>query len=168
MIESQAELTAMFERQLLLLRELVRDLLQCTAAYADMDLEEVYWHLAEQASLCDQFRRTQIERLRAWEEWGHEPTVGENQLNDWISEVEPEVTRSLQRVLTEIALTEGHSRHLNRVRETLYDGSRRTLNLLANAVAILNAYPEPLLAGQLNTSVNQLSLFSSLTISTAP
>jgi hypothetical protein len=45
MIESQTEVTAMFERQLLSLRELVRDLLQCTADYADMDLEEVYWHL---------------------------------------------------------------------------------------------------------------------------
>jgi hypothetical protein len=152
-----------FERQLLLLCELVRDLLLCRTDYASMGLEEIYWHLAEQASLCDQFRRIQIERSRAWVQTGQEPTASENQINDWMREVGSEISRSLQRVLTEVALTEGHSRHLNRVQETVLDGSRRTLNLLANAVAVLNAQPAAMLVSQANptTSIDQLSLFSS-------
>jgi hypothetical protein len=152
----------MFERQLLLLRELVCDLLLCRTDYASMSLEEIYWHLAEQASLCDQFRRFQIERPRSWVEAGQETIASENQINDWMSPVGSEISRSLQRVFAEISLTEGHSRHLNRVQETLLDGSRRTLNLLANAVAILNAQPAEMLVSSLNptASIDQLTLFS--------
>ena len=163
MTHPAAGVSPIFERQLLLLRELVRDLLLCRTDYASMSLEEIYWHLAEQASLCDQFRRIQIELARAFLEAGQESTAGENQINDWMSEVGSEIGRSLQRVLTEIALTEGHSRHLNRVQETLLDGSRRTLNLLANAVATLTARPVAILDSQEDptTSIDQFSLFSS-------
>jgi hypothetical protein len=108
-----------------------------------MNLEEIYWHLAEQASLCGQFRRFQIERPDVWLETSQEPTASESQIDDWLSEIGSEITRSLKRVLTEIALTEGQARHIDRVQRVLADGSRRTLNILTNAVAAVSVMHQP-------------------------
>jgi hypothetical protein len=135
-------LTETIEKQLVLLRELAGELHASSSARAGMELDEVYAHLSKQAWICDQLREIGADRQAA----GVTPCLPplESQLNSWIGTIGPELTESLRQVLAELAVTAGQTQHLHRVQRVLADGSRRTLNILTNAVAMFSAiYPWP-------------------------
>jgi len=150
-----ASFKEVLERQLTLLRALANELLVCRDAYVSMNLEAIYSHLAKQISLCDELRRVEADRSAAWRAASSQgasnatelPAV-DRELNSWMAALEPEVTASVRRLLKELELVEGQVRHLNRVQMVLLDGSRRTLNILSNALGAFSAtYARPAFAG---------------------
>jgi hypothetical protein len=92
---------------------------------------------SDQCLLCDQLRSLSTQKAS---------TQIESQLNSWMASIESELTGSLRRIVAELAVTEGQERHLHRVQKVLLDGSRRTLNILTNAVAMLSITFPPALA----------------------
>ncbi|MBZ5503160.1 MAG: hypothetical protein LAN59_13140 [Acidobacteriia bacterium] len=130
-------LVEVLERQLSLIRELASDLIACRASYVAMDLDGIYQHVAVQDALCEKLRQAAAQRSIAWQSAA--AAMGLSSAGDapgtWIASLDPELAARLRRVLTELALTEGQVRHLNQVHLTVVEGSRRTLSVLANALA---------------------------------
>jgi hypothetical protein len=132
-----ASLTDTIERELGLLRELAGDLIACRAAFTGMDLDAIYVHIAKQAMLCQKLQKAEEERIKAWQEGAAHAgnlTPG-GDLRAWIQSLDPPVALRLRALLTELVVAEGEVRNLNRVHTLLIDGSRKTLNVLTNALA---------------------------------
>jgi len=147
-----AELVSLMEtleRKLGLFRELTSELVDARPAFVKMELDEIYSHIAKQKQLCEQIRKTEESSAEAWKAVrpvGHEPPR-EAELPVWLNSIDVESADQFRRLLTDIALAEGELRHQNRINITLVDGSRRTLNVLGNALAAFSptySLPAPL------------------------
>ena len=135
-----ANLTDTIERELNLLRELAGDLIACRTAFTGMDLDAIHMHVAKQAMLCEKLQKVEAERATAWQtgaQRGGLPTPG-GAVRAWIQSLDPPVAARLRELLTELVVAEGEVRNLNRVHTLLIDGSRKTLNVLTNALAAFN------------------------------
>ena len=131
------QLVSTFERQLSLLTELEHELVACRAAFTGMDIDKIYGHLAKQAMLCEKLREVKAENAVAWQAASQiVPLPAEGiDLAALIKTLEPSLANRLRQILTKLALAEGNVRHLNHVHQVYIDGSRRTLNILSNALA---------------------------------
>jgi hypothetical protein len=145
-------LTDMLESRLSLLRELARELVVCRRAYVAMDLEAIYGHIERQSAACRDLREAEESRSRAWQAVSAtlEESSTDRDLETSIETLRPDMAAHLRRVLSESALAEDEIRHLNQANTVLIDGSRRTLNVLANVlVAFSPTYARPADATQL-------------------
>jgi hypothetical protein len=141
-----AHLTKTIQAELSLLRELAGDLIACRKSFAGMDLEAIYEHVARQALLCEKLQLIGRERLTAWqaEFAGRSQPANATDLRVWIESLEPDLGRNMRELLTQLALAEGEVRNLNHVHTLFLNGSRRTLNVLANALAAFSpTYSQP-------------------------
>jgi hypothetical protein len=141
------QLTDAVEAQVRLLRELAGDLSECRTAYAAMDLDGIYAHVAAQTSLCERLCEAEKARAAAWQAVcvalrAHSNGAGSRDvgagLQEWISRIDPAIAERLRRALTEMALAEGQVRHLHRAHAVMLEGSRRTIDMLANALAMFS------------------------------
>jgi len=138
-----AEFAASVRRELLLLRDLAADLIACRKALTGSDLERIYEHVARQSALSEQLSAAQQDRRRAWNALATASVSArkntgasiEPDLHSTINALDPESAAEIRSLLTELALAEGEVRNLNRIHTLLLDGSRRTLNVLSNALA---------------------------------
>ena len=154
---SQAEiafgrLTETLESRLCLLRDLARELVVCRRAFMAMDLEAIYGHIERQSAVCHDLRGAEESRSRAWQAVSAslEQSSTDSDLQASMETLRPDMAAHLRRVLSESALAEGEIRHLNEAHTVLIDGSRRTLNVLANVlVAFSPTYARPADAAQL-------------------
>lgn len=131
-------LSETIECELSLLRELAGDLIACRSAFVGMDIEAIYAHIGRQAKLCEKLRQAGQERARAWQAEFKSPMQpqGKKDIRSWIKSLDPAVGQRMRELLTELALAEGEVRNLNRVHTLFLEGSRRTLNVVANALAV--------------------------------
>lgn len=141
------QLTDAVEVQVRLLRELASDLNACRGAYAAMDLDAIYRHVASQTSLCERLRQVDLERAAAWraahaalrpQANGRAGADASADLKDWIASVDTGLAERLRRALTDMAIAEGQVRHLHRAHAVMLEGSRRTIEMLANALAMFS------------------------------
>jgi len=141
-----AKLTQTIQLELGLLRELASDLIACRTAFTGMDLDSIYLHIAKQAKLCEKLQTVGQERSTAWqaEFTGQGQPIDEKELRNWLDGLDPATGRQMRELLTQLALAEGEVRNLNRVHTLFLNGSRRTLNMLANALAAFSpTYSQP-------------------------
>jgi flagellar FlgN protein len=134
------KLTEVLERKLKLLHELSEELTACRHAFVTMDLESIYLHIDAQTNTCEKLKRVEIERAAVWSALStsrNEPANG-GTLSSWIKSLDAEAGNRLRRVLTALAVAEGEIRHLNHSHSVLLDGTKRTLNILSNAMATLS------------------------------
>ena len=130
-------LTESLERKLVLLRELAEELATCRPAFMTMDLDGIYLHITKQTAICEQLRITDEAIDATWKTATAIlglPSI-DGDLRAWMGKIGAEKTNRFRQVLTEFAVAEGEVRHQNRLHITLVDGSRRTLNVLGNALA---------------------------------
>ncbi len=131
------KLTEVLERQLGLLHDLAGELTTCRPAFAAMDLEGIYLHIKRQTEICEKLRDVEEVRMIAWNDACASlnlPSIDGN-LRGWIADLEGEDAARFRGLLTELAIAEGEVRHQNRMHINLVDGSRRTLDILDNALA---------------------------------
>jgi hypothetical protein len=126
------------EKQVVILRDLAEELAASIGTCENMDLDEIYRHLSKQVWLCDQLQELGRDIPTEAPGLELEAAPAEAALHSWMTEIEPEIAQSLGRVLAELAATEGQVRNIHRARAVLTAGSRRTLNILTNAVAMLS------------------------------
>jgi len=137
MLPELASLLAALDHQLSLLRQLSAELVACRPAFGTMNLEAIYSHISAQAAICEKLQRAEEERASAWQKASlklDRPSVN-GDLRRWVDVLEQDMVDRFRRVLTELALAEGEVRRLNQIHTVLVDGSRRTLNVLANALS---------------------------------
>lgn len=141
------QLTDAVEAQVRLLGELAGDLSSCRRAYAAMDLDAIYAHVAAQTSLCHRLLEAEAGRAAAWQAVcvalrahsnGSATQDMGTGLQKWLVTVDPVLAERLRRALTEMALAEGQVRHLHRAHAVMLEGSRRTIDMLANALAMFS------------------------------
>jgi hypothetical protein len=124
---------ATIEQQLILLREFADEVLVCSEKCSQMDLNEIYARISKQVWLCDQLRHPEKNLSRPLTR-----SSFEEQLDSWVGEIGCELTESLGGMLAQLSVTEGQTQNVHRVQKVLADGTRRTLNILTNAVAMLS------------------------------
>ena len=133
------ELGDSIRSELLLLRDLAGDLIACRKAFTGSDLDRIYEHISRQADLSSKLIVAQKDRLRVWNAIAVatvNPTDAEEpNLRSSMDSLDAPTAAHLRSLLTELALAEGEVRNLNRVHSLLLEGSRRTLNILSNALA---------------------------------
>lgn len=134
-----AKLIDILERKLKLLHDLAEELGACRSAFVSMDLDAIYMHIAEQTRICQKLKLVEEERAMAWNALATSPNEPMNggTLSSWVGSLEPIAGSRLRRVLTALAVAEGEIRHLNHTHSVLLDGTRRTLQILGNAMATL-------------------------------
>jgi len=135
-----AKLTDTLERKLRLLHELGEELNACRSAFVSMNLEAIYLHIDAQANTCQKLQIVEEERSAVWSALSLSPEEPANggTLSSWIKSLDAETGTRLRRVLTALAVAEGEIRHLNHSHTVLLDGTKRTLNILSNAMATLS------------------------------
>jgi hypothetical protein len=142
-----AQLTETIEAQARLLRELASDLSESQSAYVAMNLEAIYSHAAAQTELCERLRGAERARASAWRAAraalpmdlsDAETGRAGSELKNWIAESDPALAERLRRALTDMALAEGQVRHLHQAHTVMLEGSRRTIQMLANALTIFS------------------------------
>lgn len=141
-----AQLTQTIQAELSLLRELAGDLIACRKSFVGMDLEAIYAHVAKQSALCEKLQLISRERVAAWQAQfpGHTQPSSEPDLVAWLESLDPEIGRRMRELLTQLALAEGEVRNLNHIHTLFLNGSRRTLNVLANALTAFSpTYSQP-------------------------
>jgi hypothetical protein len=139
-------LVSTFERQLALLTELEAELVACRSAFSSMDIDRIYGHLAKQGMLCEKLREAKAENAIAWHAASQiVPLPAEGMdIVALIKTLPAPLANRLRQIVTKLALAEGNVRHLNHVHQVYIDGSRRTLNILSNALAsVAPTYPAP-------------------------
>jgi len=123
---------AALETQLDLSRKLKTEIAESRAAYAAWDLDAIYRHIGAQAVLCLQLQNNS-EAMRP----GHEPPAAPGG-GDMVQVVTRPGARDGSRVselLAELAAVQREIRELNSEQTIIVDGSRRTLQMMANALA---------------------------------
>jgi len=133
-------------RELSLVRDLVHDLVACRKAFIKMDLEEIHTHVAKQAALCEDLRRTRAERAESWQTTfpGAGQSSAEQGLRVGLTDLDPALASRIREVITQLSLAENEIRNLNQVHRCMLAGSKRTLNVLTNALlGLLPTYTLP-------------------------
>jgi hypothetical protein len=140
-----ANLTNALEHKLALLHELMGELRACRGAYVGMNLEAIYAHTAQQTTICEKLRNIESERAMAWKAASASggQTANQGTLSSWVQTLEPAVGQQFRHLLTDLAVAEGEVRHINQVHRVLLEGTRRTLHVLANAMATLTPMYAP-------------------------
>jgi hypothetical protein len=121
-----AELLASIEKRLHLSLDLKQELIASRAAYAARNLDAIYYHIGAQSLLCMQLQQS-----------GDVKRAGQNTLaasSVAVSYSSPFASRQ-QELLVELAAAEQEIRELNLQLIVLVKGSRRTFNMIANAMA---------------------------------
>lgn len=152
-------LADLLERKLKLLHELSEELTACRSAFVSMDLEAIYAHIGAQASTCQQLKVVEDERSAVWRvlSTSQSEPLNAGTLSSWIKSLEPEAGNRLRKALTALAVAEGEIRHLNHSHMVLLDGTKRTLNILSNAMATLSPiYGPPRARNDLRRARTQL------------
>jgi hypothetical protein len=142
------ELGDSIRSELLLLRDLAGDLIACRKAFTGSDLDGIYEHISRQADLSEKLIAAQRHRGEVLNKSLVASTNprgdSEPSLRSLMDTLDAPTAVHLRSLLTELALAEGEVRNLNRVHSLLLDGSRRTLNILSNALAAFApTYPQP-------------------------
>ena len=144
-------LTELAEARARLLRELTVDLETSRSAYATMDLEGIYRHVAAQSAICEQLH--QIER-------GHSRSTTDNEEPSKLVTGRPEhatcvatgnaaLVERLRKALADMALAEGRARQVHRAHALMLEGMRRTFQTMANALMMFSpVYSRPAQAGK--------------------
>jgi hypothetical protein len=145
MSQEITNLTNALERKLTLLHELTEELCACRAAFVGMNLEAIYAHIAKQAQICEQLREIESTRAVAWQAISSSVSEPANNgtLSSWVESLEPAIGTRLRQALTGLAVAEGEVRHVNHIHSILLQGTRRTLNMLSNAMATLSPIYAP-------------------------
>jgi hypothetical protein len=137
--ENHNSLSAL-ETQLDLSRKLKLEIAESRAAYAAWDLDAIYRHIGAQAVLCLQLQNNS-EAMRP----GHEPPAAPG--GDAVRVAAKPDARDGSRVsklLAELAAVQREIRKLNCEQTIIVDGSRRTLHMMANALATFSpTYDRP-------------------------
>lgn len=152
-------LADLLERKLKLLHELSEELTACRSAFVSMDLEAIYAHISAQTFTCQQLKVVEDERSAVWSALSASPSepINAGTLSSWIKSLDPESGNRLRRVLTALAVAEGEIRHLNHSHTVLLDGTKRTLNILSNAMATLSPiYGPPRARNELQSAGRRL------------
>jgi hypothetical protein len=140
-----ANLTNVLELKLALLHELTGELRACRGAYVGMNLEAIYAHTTTQTVILEKLRNNELQRAMAWNataaSCGRPAENGT--LSSWIQTLEPALGQQFRHLLTDLALAEGEVRHINHIHTVLLEGTRRTLHVLANAMATLEPMYTP-------------------------
>ena len=149
MAPNPTELGELIRRELVLLRDLSADLIACRKAFTGSDLERIYEHISRQAALSEKLTAAQQDRLKAFHALSANPpdlnATANFTLRSAMDSLDAPSVAHLRILLTELALAEGEVRNLNRVHTLLLEGSRRTLNILSNALAAFApTYPQPI------------------------
>lgn len=130
-------LLAILDKQLHAVQELSAELIACRTAFAAMNVEAIYRHIAVQTTLCDDLRTLDEQRKEALRAAcsaeGIEPTTAS--LNGLIVRFDSRVGTKIRDIVTKLVLAEGELRQLNRANTILIDGSRRTLTILGNLLS---------------------------------
>jgi hypothetical protein len=139
MAPNLSELGESIRRELVLLRDLSADLIASRKAFVGSDLERIYEHISRQAALSEKLTAAQQNRLKAFHALSADSpdslAAPNSTLRSAMDALDAPTAAYLRGLLTELALAEGEVRNLNRVHSLLLDGSRRTLNILSNALA---------------------------------
>ncbi|HUO25910.1 MAG TPA: hypothetical protein VMU61_09590 [Candidatus Aquilonibacter sp.] len=135
-----AQLRELSERRLGLVRDLTAELIGARPAITSMNVDAIYAHIARQTSLCRRLEDVRGNEASAWKQaasyLGFPANPGEGIAI--IENLDADLGRRLRRIHTDLALAEGELRQQNRVHALLIDGTRRTLVILANALASLS------------------------------
>jgi len=140
-----ANLTNVLEHKLALLHELTGELRACRGAYVGMDLEAIYAHTTNQTLILEKLRNNETQRAMAWNATAASSgqAAERGTLSSWIQTLEPALGQKFRHLLTDLALAEGEVRHINHIHSVLLEGTRRTLHVLANAMATLEPMYAP-------------------------
>ncbi|MGH9738529.1 MAG: hypothetical protein ACRD4X_08055 [Candidatus Acidiferrales bacterium] len=143
-----AQLAEAIEAQSRLMRKLANEMEESRTAYIAMNLEAIYGHVTAQTELCerlseaDRARAAASQALRAalpaelWTEGNALP----DDLNRWFATIDPASAERLRHAITDMALAEGQARHLHRAHAVMLEGSRRTIQMLANALTTFSPF----------------------------
>ena len=132
---------AALETQLDLSRKLKLEIAEARAAYAAWDLDAIYRHIGAQAVLCLQLQNNS-EAMRP----GHEPPAapGGGDVAQGATQPGARNDARARELLAELAAVQREIRELNCEQAILVDGSRRTLHMMANALATFSpTYDRP-------------------------
>lgn len=143
-----AQLAEAIEAQSRLLRQLTKEMEESRTAYIAMNLEAIYGHVAAQTELCE--RLSEADRARAAasqalrealpQELRAEGDALPGDLNRWFATIDPASAEKLRHAITDMALAEGQARHLHRAHAVMLEGSRRTIQMLANALTTFSPF----------------------------
>lgn len=140
MLPELIQLRDLSERHLQLVRELIAELVGARPAITSMDVDGIYGHVARQTNLCRCLEDVRRAESSAWRQATTALSLPSDphQAIAAIERCEEELAGRLRRIQTALALAEGELRQQNRVHALLIDGTRRTLTILANALASLS------------------------------
>jgi len=148
------------ERRLSCLQLLVRELIDCRAAYVALDLERIHKHIFLQAALCQRLCELEREccgampllaaRLRA----AHRAQA----FHPAAAESTTEVEASVLRLVEENDSAAAEVRRLNAVQRRFVDGTRATFDALARAfLACRPTYSHPALPPRIGCADSTVS-----------
>jgi len=129
------------ETQLDLSRKLKLEIAESRAAYAARDLDAIYRHIGAQAVLCRQLQNNS-EAMRP----GDEPpaALGGGDVAQGPTKPDARNDARARELLAELAAVQRQIRELNCEQTIIVDGSRRTLHMMANALATFSpTYDRP-------------------------
>ncbi len=132
---------AALETQLDLSRKLKLEIAEARAAYAAWDLDAIYRHIGAQAVLCLQLQNNS-EAMRP----GHEPPAapGGGVVAQGPTNFDARNGARAHELSAELAAVQREIRELNSEQMIVVEGSRRTLHMMANALATFSpTYDRP-------------------------
>lgn len=137
MSETTHRFAQALEHKLTLLTELHDELASCRNAFAGMDLDAIYAHVAAQTILCDKLKALETEQSKAWQSTGEmsvnaAPSAAD--VRTWMQSLDPMLAYRVRRTLTRLAILEAEVRHINHAHRVLLDGTSRTLKIMNNAI----------------------------------
>lgn len=145
-------LTEMIEARARLLRELASDMEAARCAYAAMDLEAIYGHVAAQRAICEQLQDLERNRnetagdMHGAAQAGLRTTKGDEKgaRAMSLSAGDPALAQRLRRALAEMAAAERQARQTHRAHVLILEGTRRTIQTMSNALMMFSAvYSRP-------------------------
>jgi len=140
MLPEMTQLQDLTERQLQLLHELIAELAGSRPALTAMDLDGIYSHVARQTFLCQRLEEIERERCAAWKAVATATgsLIDPKEIISCIRAIDESAAERLDHLQNNIAIAQRELRHQNRVHTLLIDGTRRTLAILANALASIS------------------------------
>ncbi|HTV59242.1 MAG TPA: hypothetical protein VMJ93_10255 [Verrucomicrobiae bacterium] len=148
MLPDFTQLQILTERHLQLLHEAIAELAGSRPALTSMDLDGIYSHIARQTFLCQRLDEIRRERAAVSHTISQAlpSSSGPPDLVSRIRAFDQSAAERLEDLHHGIAVAERELRHQNRVHALLIDGTRRTLAILANALATISptySFPPP-------------------------
>jgi hypothetical protein len=107
------------------MRELAYELEDSRAAYVAMDVDAVYRHASLQKAICE--RLHEIEQK-------HAANMKDTMLSVATAAGESALPERAQKALADMSLAERRARQLHRTHVVVLEGTRRTIQMMANAL----------------------------------